>query len=146
MVGYEDVSILVVDDDRVDVMAIRGALEEHRIGNPIYVASDGVNALAMLRGEEGREPIPWPYIILLDLNMPRMNGLEFLKAIRSDERFRHSIVFVLTTSNDDQDKTAAYNFNIAGYVLKSEVGKDFMKLISLLKDFKFVVQFPIEKQ
>jgi CheY-like chemotaxis protein len=141
--SYENVSILLVDDDRVDVIAIKEALEESKIANPVYVASNGIKALEMLRGSSGEPKIPEPFLILLDLNMPRMNGVEFLRELRSDKDLRSSIVFVLTTSNDDRDKIAAYEFNVAGYCLKSEVGKDFINLVSLLKEYKLIVQFPI---
>jgi len=140
--NYRDVNILLVDDDRVDVMAIKAALEDSKIANPVYVAHDGVRALEMLRGEGNGEKVRYPFLILLDLNMPRMNGIEFLKAIRADDELQDSIVFVLTTSNDDRDKVAAYKHNIAGYLVKSHVGQDFIDLIRLLKDFKIAVQFP----
>lgn len=139
---YKDVSILLVDDDKVDVMAITIALEESNIANPVHVAHDGVRALEMLRGEGGAPPIPYPFIILLDLNMPKMNGIEFLAEIRKDKRLHDSIIFVLTTSNDDKDKVAAYSHHVAGYIVKSDVGHDFINLVSLLKDFKIIVQFP----
>lgn len=140
---YKNVSILIIDDDRVDVVSVKGALEENGIANPVYVASDGLKALELLRGQNENEKISEPFLILLDLNMPRMNGMEFLQALRSDEHLKKSIVFVLTTSDDDRDKVAAYNFNVAGYIVKSNVGQDFIKLINLLHDFKLVVQFPV---
>jgi len=139
---YRDVNILVVDDDRVDVLAVTEALAERKIGNKIYVASDGVQALAMLRGDEGAEYVEWPVITLLDLRMPRMNGVEFLKEVRSDPVLQRSIIFVLTTSEDDRDITTAYDHHVAGYLVKSAVGQDFIRLLSLLEDFKLVVQFP----
>lgn len=138
---YKDINILLVDDDRVDVLAIKNALEENKIANPVFVASDGLMALEMLRGK-GKQSISQPYLILLDLNMPRMNGIEFLNELRKDAQLRSSIVFVLTTSKDDRDKAAAYERNIAGYVVKSEVGENFIDLINLLQDYKLVVQFP----
>jgi len=140
---YKNLNILLVDDDQVDVMAIKGALEEHKIANPVCVAQDGVRALEILRGSKVEPAMSPPFIILLDLNMPRMNGIEFLREIRKDKALRSTIVFVLTTSNDDRDKLAAYEFNIAGYLLKSGVGENFMNLVELLEDFKIIVQFPL---
>lgn len=140
---YKNVSILLVDDDQVDVLAIKNALEESRIANPVYVASDGVRALELLRGTEETMKVPCPRLILLDLNMPRMNGIDFLKELRSDPKLRSSIVFVLTTSDDERDIQAAYRYNVAGYVVKSQVGGSFINLISLLEDFRLVVQFPL---
>ncbi len=141
---YKNVNILLVDDDLVDVVGIKTALEESGVANPVYVASDGVIALEMLRGTGKTKLLPYPFLILLDLNMPRMNGIEFLKELRADKDFHDTIVFVLTTSNEDKDKIAAYEFNIAGYMLKSEVGEDFVRLISLLKEFKILIQFPVK--
>jgi len=137
-----NVSILVVDDDKVDAMSIKAALEENKISNPIYVARDGVEAFEMLRGASGTTKIPYPLLILLDLNMPRMNGIEFLKELRQDPKLHTTVVFVLTTSDDDKDKTAAYQQHIAGYLVKSKVGVDFINVVKLLEDFKIAVQFP----
>ena len=94
----ENVSILIVDDDEIDVRAIQRELKQQRVESPVYVARDGREGLAMLRGEAGQPPVPRPYMILLDLHMPRMNGLQFLQDIRSDPELNDSIVFVLTTS------------------------------------------------
>ena len=83
------------------------------------MARDGVEALEMLR------ELPRPYLIITDINMPRMNGIELLRKIRESEEFRDSIVFVLTTSNDEQDKIDAYDLNVAGYMLKTDMGTSF---------------------
>ncbi len=138
----QTVNILIVDDDSVDIRMVTRALKNRNISNPLHTAKDGVEALEMLRGENGCEPLPRPFIILLDLNMPRMNGIEFLESIRQDEDLSGSIVFVLTTSNDDRDKCAAYKKNVAGYILKSEAGDDFINLVSMLESFVLTVQFP----
>jgi len=105
------VTLLIVEDDEVDVIGIMRALESLKIANPTIIANDGIEALEHLRGENGREKITGPYIILLDINMPRMSGLEFLEIIRSDPALKKSIVFMLTTSNADQDIVAAYEHN-----------------------------------
>lgn len=144
MMKYKNITILLIDDDLVDVVSVKEALEERNISNPVFVAFDGVNALDILRGTNGCQRIPEPYIILLDLNMPRMNGLEFLEELRKDNDLKSSIVFVLTTSNADRDKIEAYSHNIAGYIVKSEVGEDFIHLVSLLQEFKLLVQFPVK--
>ena len=83
-----------------------------------------------------------PSLIILDINMPRMNGLELLKAIREDARLRHLIVFVLTTSNDEKDKFEAYNLNVAGYMLKSDMGNSFIRAVELVDNYWRVVEFP----
>ena len=86
--------------------------------------------------------VPRPYIILLDLNMPRMGGLEFLKEVRADPGLSDSVVFVLTTSDDDADRCQAYRQHIAGYCVKSRVGADFLELTGLLKAYWRVVELP----
>jgi len=138
------VSILIVDDDEIDIRLVRRGLQKYKIGNPVYEANDGVEALEMLRGENGHAPIPSPCLILLDLNMPRMTGHEFLEVIRNDDQLGGSVVFVLTTSNDDRDVKKAYDQHVAGYLLKSDAGRDFVNHLPLLDEFLTTVQFPVE--
>ncbi len=107
-----------------------------RIGNPVSHARDGVEGLEAIRS------LPRPNLVILDINMPRMNGLEFLRNLRRDEDLRDTIVFVLTTSNDDQDKFEAYNLNVAGYMLKSDMGNSFVRAVSLVDNYWRVVEFP----
>ncbi len=134
------VTVLLVEDDDVDVMAIQRAFRDRRLLNPIVVARDGVDALAILRGVPDATPLPRPFVVLLDLKLPRMDGLELLEEIRRDARLRDIIVFVLTTSQHDEDITAAYRNQVAGYILKSNAGGDFMKLIDLLDAYWKVVE------
>lgn len=136
----ETVHVLLVEDNEVDREAVERALREQRIGNPIHVARDGIEALELLRAAD--PPFPRPYLILLDLNMPRMDGIEFLKEIRDDASLHDSIVFVLTTSNLDEDKVAAYDSNVAGYMVKEDAGNGFLKLIGMLDHYWRVVEFP----
>ncbi len=138
----ENIHILLVEDDEIDAEAIMRGFRAQRIANPFTVVSDGVEALAALRGENGLPPVPRPYLILLDINMPRMNGIEFLGALRDDPQLRKSIVFVLTTSDRDEDIVAAYDKHIAGYLLKSHAGRDFVNLITMLDSYWRIVQFP----
>lgn len=138
----QTVNVLVVDDDRVDVALLRRAFQRARIGNPIHVAEDGLTALEMLRGTDDRPPLPRPYIILLDLRMPRMDGHEFLTELRADPTLRDSVVFVLTTSASDSDRQAAYQRNVAGYIVKNDVADDFMRAIRMLEQYWRVVQLP----
>ncbi len=136
------VHFLLVEDDEVDIRSLKRGFEEHRIANPLIIARDGVEALEILRGDGERQPLPEPYVILLDLNMPRMNGLEFLDALRADPNLQSSIVFVLTTSDDERDVLSAYEQFIAGYMIKSEAGKNFLKVLQLLKQFVVTIHFP----
>lgn len=136
------VTFFIVDDDEVDRETMERSVEEMGLDNPVRTARDGEEALAILRGEAGMEPIVGPYMILLDLNMPRMNGIEFLREMRSDDSLRRNIVFVLTTSNADADRMAAYDHMIAGYVLKARAGLEFERMIELIRDYNRSVEFP----
>jgi CheY-like chemotaxis protein len=135
------VNVLLIEDNEVDQEGVRRAFVRHRIANPIRVASDGVEALRILRGE-GVAPLPRPYLILLDINLPRMNGLEFLRALRADPELRDSVVFVLTTSQRDEDRLASYDLNVAGYMVKSDVGAGFLGMVELLDHYWRVVELP----
>jgi CheY-like chemotaxis protein len=132
-------NILLVEDDQVDVMNVRRAFERNRIVNPLFVAGDGLEALDMLRN--GAVP-PSRRIILLDLNMPRMSGIEFLRALRRDPMLMHTPVVVLTTSNDDRDKIEAYNLNVAGYLLKPVTFVNFVELMAALNKYWTLVELP----
>jgi CheY-like chemotaxis protein len=136
------VHVLLVEDNIIDQEGVRRAFERHRIANPVHCAVDGVEALECLRGSGGRPPLPRPFLILLDLNMPRMGGIELLRHLRADPDLHDSIVFVLTTSKRDEDVVASYDFNVAGYLLKSDVGTEFVRLVRLLDHYWCVVQFP----
>src|SRR5690606_9980124 len=130
------VSLLIVDDDDIDATALRRALHKLKLLNPLYRAKDGLEALEILRNGE----IPSPYIILLDINMPRMNGLEFLEALRADPDLTASVVFVLTTSKSDEDIIAAYREHVAGYLLKQRMDSDFMQVVSFLDHYWRVIE------
>lgn len=136
-------NILLVDDDDVAAESVVRSLRKNAMDFPITLARDGVEALEILRSEHNDLTIEKPYIILLDLNMPRMNGFEFLQEVRSDEMLHNSIIFVLTTSNAESDRTRAYANNIAGYMVKSVVGPQFSKLAHLLEHYRNTVSFPM---
>ncbi|HTI38883.1 MAG TPA: response regulator [Vicinamibacterales bacterium] len=132
-------NILLVEDDQVDIMNVRRAFEKNRIANPLFVASDGIEALGMLR--DGRVPRQ-RRIVLLDLNMPRMTGIEFLRELRKDPVLHHTPVVVLTTSNDERDKVEAYNLNVAGYLLKPVTFLNFVELMAALNKYWTLVELP----
>ena len=136
MADGKAVNILLVEDDEIDVRAFLRTFEQLKIANPVTVAKDGVE------GWEKLKSLPRPYLIVMDINMPRMNGLELLKKIRGSEEFRDSIVFVLTTSTDEQDKFDAYNLNVAGYMIKSDMGTSFNRAISMVENYWKVVELP----
>jgi CheY-like chemotaxis protein len=131
--------ILLVEDDEVDVMNVKRAFEKNKISNPLYVASDGIAALAMLRGGE----VPNKRrIILLDLNLPRMNGIDFLRELRKDPELRRIPVVVLTTSNAEKDKVDAYDLNVSGYLVKPVTFPNFAELMATLNKYWTLVEMP----
>ncbi|WP_219017694.1 response regulator [Shewanella algae] len=135
---YKEVTILLVDDDDVDFMAVQRAMQQLRLLNPLVRARDGLEALEMLG--DGR--VRCPYLILLDLNMPRMNGLEFLSHIRNDPVLSLSVVFVLTTSSADEDKVEAYKHHVAGDMVKHEISDGFYNIFNMLESYWRIVELP----
>ena len=134
------VNILLVDDDDVDVMNVQRAFEKGNVENPLFVARDGVEALRMLRAgtvPAGRR------MVLLDLNMPRMNGIEMLRELRHDPQLDMIPVVVLTTSNEERDRTDAYGLHVAGYLLKPVTFLDFVELMVTLTRYWQLVEYPI---
>jgi CheY-like chemotaxis protein len=133
-------SVLLVDDDDVAAEAVVRGLRKHSMHCPIVIAEDGSAALQILRGTHERK-IAKPYIVLLDLNMPRMNGIEFLRELRLDNALKGTVVFVLTTSGAEADRSRAYDQNIAGYMVKSAVGPQFSGLARFLTEYRSTVLF-----
>jgi CheY-like chemotaxis protein len=132
-------NILLVEDDQVDVMNVKRAFDKNQIANPLYVATNGVDALEMLRSGA----IPGERrIILLDLNMPKMNGMEFLRELRADPLLQSIPVIVLTTSNDERDKVEAYNLNVAGYLVKPVTFINFVDVMGTLNKYWTLVELP----
>jgi len=138
----ERVNVLLVEDDDVDAETVIRGLSKRRISNPVIHALDGLEALDYLRGTGGRSRVARPRVVLLDLHMPRMDGLGFLDAIRSDADLEDTVVFMLTTSADDEDRSKAYRRHIAGYMLKSEVGPSFKKAAKMLHHYWRAVSLP----
>jgi CheY-like chemotaxis protein len=133
------IHILLVEDDEVDVMNVKRAFKKNNITNPLTVAGNGIEALEVLRQASDGEG---PRIVLLDLNMPRMGGIEFLRAIRADEKLKMLSVFVMTTSNEDKDKVDAYNLNVAGYILKPLSMDQFIEAVSKLNSYWKLCEYP----
>jgi CheY-like chemotaxis protein len=140
--NYKEVTLLIVDDDDIDAIALERALRKMRLLNTVLRARDGREALDLLRSGA----VPQPYIILLDLNMPRMSGLEFLKMLRTDPQLTHAVVFVLTTSKSDEDLVAAYRKHVAGYVFKQHMDRDFMEVIGFIEHYWRLVELPVTKE
>ena len=131
------INILLVEDDEVDVMTVQRAFKKGQIDNPLYLAGNGLEALALLRDSPGKPSLipPERRLILLDLNMPKMNGLEFLHELRTDPALKHIPVVVLTTSNEERDRVQAYDFNVAGYMLKPVTFSVFVELMVTLNKY-----------
>jgi CheY-like chemotaxis protein len=132
-------NILLVDDDEIDVMTVKRAFAKANITNKLFVATDGVQALEMLRGvgiPPGRR------LMLLDLNMPRMSGIELLREIRSDPVLHAMTVIVLTTSNEDRDRVDAYQLNVAGYLLKPVTFHAFADVMATLNKYWTLMEMP----
>ncbi|HNQ11895.1 MAG TPA: response regulator [Bacteroidia bacterium] len=140
--GELDTQVLHVEDDKVDAMMIQRAFKKCNIPYAIENATNGIEALDLLRGTNGKEKIQKPRIILLDINMPKMNGLEFLKELRNDPDLKHISVFVITTSNDDTDKFEAYQLNVAGYILKPYSIENFETLFNILHQYWEMCVYP----
>jgi len=136
---YQQVTILLVDDDDVDYMAVQRAMRQLRLLNPLVRARDGIEALAILTN---LDTIKGPYLILLDLNMPRMNGFEFLERIRSDPSLSSSVVFMLTTSSTDEDRMKAYSHHVAGYMVKTDIKDGFNNIFNMLEGYWRIVELP----
>ena len=132
-------NILLVEDDQVDVMNVQRAFKKANIVNPLFVAGNGLEGLELLRGDAMPKE---RRLILLDLNMPKMNGLEFLRELRADAELAHTPVVVLTTSNDDRDRIEAYNLNVAGYLLKPVTFVNFVEVMAALNRYWTLVEMP----
>lgn len=137
----QEIDVVLVEDDDGDAKAVRRALARSHPARPAHRLRDGVEALAFLRGQADTPP-PRNYVILLDVNMPRMNGHEFLRELRADPKLSRAVVFMLSTSRDPTDIDAAYRQNVAGYFLKEDTGANFAHLIEAFEAFWRIVQLP----
>lgn len=135
------INILLVEDDEVDVMNVRRAFKKNNINNPLFVANNGLEALKHLR--EGLEKGDQVFkIILLDINMPKMNGIEFLHEVRKDHQLKSLSIFVMTTSDEEKDKVAAYDLNVAGYILKPLSFENFVSAVAVLNHYWQLCEHP----
>ena len=135
-------NILLLDDDKIDVMAIKRSFMALNITNPVVEAQNGIEAFEHLRGLNGRTKIALPCLILLDLNMPRMGGIEFLGELRRDPELRRILVFITTTSDAARDRNLAYDFNVAGYILKHRANDSFHASMATLANYWEMIEFP----
>jgi CheY-like chemotaxis protein len=131
-------SILLVEDDIVDVMSVKRALRELNSNSTLAVAGNGEEALARLNNQEN----PLPGIILLDLNMPRMNGIDFLKILKNDERLRRIPVVILTTSKEEKDRMESFNLSAAGYMIKPVEYAGFVEVVRTIQRYWNTSEMP----
>lgn len=136
------INVLLVEDDEVDIMNVQRAFRKNNINNPLFVARNGIEALDALLQRNENLVIPMPRIILLDINMPKMGGLEFLAELRTFPELKSISVFVMTTSNEESDKIAAYNLNVAGYILKPLSFEGFANAVSILNHYWHLCEIP----
>jgi CheY-like chemotaxis protein len=134
------ISLLLVEDDDIDAMTIKRSFKKQNITNEVIRVYDGIEALALLRTGE----ITQPLVIILDLQMPRMGGIEFLKTLRADPQLSNLVVFVLTTSKAKSDIESSYGEHIAGYFVKGETGDRFSGLVSMLENYFEIVHLTEE--
>lgn len=136
-----DKPILLVEDDRVDAMTVQRALKELKVMNRLDVAGDGEEGLAFLRDPANERPC----IILLDLNMPRMNGIEFLEAVKQDQALKRIPVVVLTASREEQDKVNSFNLGVAGYMVKPVDYGQFVEVVRTIDLYWTLSELPPEE-
>ena len=134
---------MLVEDDDIDILNVQRAFKKLNYPERLHVAHNGVEALDLLRGTNGATALsPLPRIILLDINMPMMNGLEFLKELRLDDKLKSISVFILTTSSDHHDLVEAYSLQVSGYVVKPLNFDHFSETLQTLHKFWELCVYP----
>ncbi|MCU7942400.1 MAG: response regulator [Candidatus Thiodiazotropha sp. (ex Cardiolucina cf. quadrata)] len=129
----KDETILLIEDDRVDIMTVQRALQKNNISNPLLIARTGLEALDMLRGTNDVKKInPLPALTLLDLNLPKMSGFEFLQELRNDPELDSLRIIVLTSSNEPKDRAAAFEFEVDDYIVKPHSFDEFTRAIAAI--------------
>jgi len=130
--------VLLVEDDAIDAMTVRRAFRDLKLANPLAHATNGEAALAYLANDDD----PKPCVILLDLNMPRMNGVEFMRVAKADPVLRKIPVIVFTTSRDDRDIVESYQLSVAGYIVKPVDYKKFVEAIRMIDLYWTINELP----
>ncbi len=134
--------ILLIEDDNVDAMTVKRALKDLKVTNPLVRAANGEEALDYLRNDANEKPC----VILLDLNMPKMNGIEFLKVAKADEALKRIPAVVLTTSKDDRDKVESFDLCVAGYIVKPVDYRKFVDAIKIIDLYWTLSELPSHEQ
>jgi CheY-like chemotaxis protein len=136
------VTILLVEDDDIDAETVARGLAGAKIVNPLVRVRDGVEALDALLGRNGKQKLQPPYLLLVDIRMPRLDGLGLIREIRRNQTLQRTIIFVLTTSASDRDRIAAYDEHVAGYIVKSNTQDQFLRLARMLEYYLLIVEQP----
>lgn len=136
-------NILLVEDDKVDVMNVKRSFKKANIANPLFIANNGLQALEILRNQSETVTMPKERrLVLLDLNMPKMGGIEFLRELRADAKLKRTPVIVLTTSDQERDRIEAYDLNVAGYILKPVTFTNFSEVMLALNRYWTLCEIP----
>ena len=133
--GFTPIEVLLVEDDPGDVLLTREAFEDHKLQNNLHVVNNGVDAMTFLRKEGEHAGAPTPDLVLLDLNLPRMDGREVLAAIKGDEELRRIPVVVLTTSEAEEDVLRSYHLYANAYVTKPVDFDRFIDVVRRIDEF-----------
>jgi CheY-like chemotaxis protein len=136
------IKILLVEDDDIDAESVMRGLSSAKIANPVVRARDGIEALELLRGLKGKEKLQPPYLLLVDIRMPRLDGLGLIREIRNTPALQRTVIFVLTSSDSDRDLLAAYDAHVAGYIVKSHASQHFQDLARMLEYYLLIVSPP----
>ena len=130
--------VLLVEDDNVDAMTVKRAFKDLKVLNPLVLTADGEEALQYLRNKSNKKPC----VTLLDLNMPKMNGIEFLKVVKADEVLKKIPVVVLTTSKEESDIVESFKLSVAGYIIKPVDYKKFVEAIRAIEMYWTLSELP----
>ncbi len=139
----EPIRLLLIEDEEVDRMALERALRKSNSNVNLTHAVNGIEGLRKLRGDATTEALTRPHLVLLDLNMPAMGGIEFLDHLRNDPKLRRTVVFVLTTSAHEKDRAECYDRGVAGFIVKQNIGSQSTVLLDMIERYWKVVELPM---
>ena len=137
------INILLAEDNPADVRLTQEAFKDGKISNNLYVVKDGIEAMAFLRKEDKYDKMPYPDLFLLDLNMPRMDGREVLKEVKSDPKLKQIPIIILTTSEAESDVIKSYELHANCYITKPVDFEKFITVVKQIEEFWFsIVRLP----
>jgi len=131
-------TILLVEDNKIEAMKVRRAFKKLGVVNDLHISPNGLEALSYLKEQEHN----LPGLILLDLNMPKMNGLEFLHEIKQDDNFKKIPVVVLTTSKNESDRMQSFEHSVAGYMVKPVRYEAYLEVIQIIENYWKTSELP----